>query len=124
MEYFNYFDQIESHEEPDYDGLVDFFASQLTDEELEDNDLGVLDQKQPTHEDELKMIKRLKGNVINDRFKIGGYFGGYYKKLLLHGKQINIYFASEFSCSTNATFFSSFRVGSSHRNGSVHQSCA
>lgn len=41
MEYFNYFDSVESHERPDYDYLVELFKNQLTPEELADDDLGI-----------------------------------------------------------------------------------
>lgn len=40
MEYFNYFDSIESHERPDYDFLEQLFVNELTPEELENENLG------------------------------------------------------------------------------------
>lgn len=88
MAYFGYFDGIKPDEEPDYDLLVELFASQLTDEERENSDLGLLDTGKQYYENEQKMVERFKGKVINDRFKIGGFLGGYYKKLLLSGNQL------------------------------------
>lgn len=51
--YFEYFDSIKSQDRPDYDYLVDLFASQLTYDELADEDLGIL-YLNNKHKDELK----------------------------------------------------------------------
>lgn len=42
IDYFNYFDTLESYEQPDYDQLLEFFEEQLTPEELESDSLGII----------------------------------------------------------------------------------
>ncbi|XP_055304298.1 casein kinase I-like isoform X2 [Sitodiplosis mosellana] len=50
-EYFNYLDSFKSQERPDYDFLVQLFENELTEEELADDDLGIIStDNTKTHE--------------------------------------------------------------------------
>lgn len=71
MEYFNYLNSVESHEAPDYDRLIELYENQLTDEELKNPDLGVLDSDNEPNKIDLE--SELKGKVIDGRFKINEY---------------------------------------------------
>lgn len=71
LEYFDYLNRIESHEAPDYDRLIELFASQLTNKELEDQNLGILDSDMEP--DKVDLEATLKDQIINARFRIGDF---------------------------------------------------
>lgn len=65
-------DSIESHEEaPDYDHLIELFASQLTTEELENPDLGIFNSD--NEPDQIELEAQLLGKVIDGRYEIRNY---------------------------------------------------
>lgn len=71
LKYFNNIETIDSHEEPNYDQLIELFSTQLTDEELKDQSLGVLDLDNEPNKVELEA--QLMGKVMNGRFEIRNY---------------------------------------------------
>lgn len=71
MKYFNYIESVDSNEEPNYDQLIQLFLSQLTEEELNDQNLGILDVDH--NQDKIELETQLMGKVINGRFEIKNY---------------------------------------------------
>lgn len=69
--YFNYIESVDSNEEPNYDQLIQLFLSQLTEEELNDQNLGILDVDH--NQDKIELETQLMGKVINGRFEIKNY---------------------------------------------------
>lgn len=84
MKYFHQLDSIESHNEPDYDALVELFASQLSKEELESDDLFINDPD--TEYIDVDFADSLKGYVIDDRIEIGDFLAGVYSRFIFSGK--------------------------------------
>lgn len=68
LKYFNHLDSIEAHEAPDYDWLVELFAHQLTDDELENHELGLVDADNDP--DKAKLEAQLSGKIIDGKFEI------------------------------------------------------
>lgn len=87
MAYFNYFDGIKPNEVLNYDGLVQLFASQLTEEELKNNDLDILHSVDQFEKD---FINKFIGQLIHNRFKVEKYMGGSYRELIFSGKDFFI----------------------------------
>lgn len=97
MEYFNYFDSIQSHDEPDYDFLVELFKNELTDEELATGSLDIIfadnfdDDKPETSlavVDDFKLFipeKYIYGVIIDDRYVVGEYLGDGYTGFVRSG---------------------------------------
>lgn len=119
MKYFNQLDSIESHKEPDYDGLVELFASRLTKEELESDDLYIYDPETEYIGDDF--ADSLKGYVIDDRFEIGYFLDGYYSRFLFSGKETSDLHSNSFMFERiefSLSFF--FRLGLEDRRRSCH----
>lgn len=69
LKYFNYLDSIKvAYEKPDYDWLTDLFASQLTDEQLKNPNLGIFDAPRIT-----ELEAQFMGKIIDGRFEIKNY---------------------------------------------------
>lgn len=44
IDYFNYLDSLSAQDRPDYDKLVDIFAEELTNQDRENEELGIFDE--------------------------------------------------------------------------------
>lgn len=71
LKYFNYIESTDSNKEPDYDQLIELFKSQLTHEEFNDPNLGILDVDHAP--DKVELEAQLMGKVINGRFEIKNF---------------------------------------------------
>lgn len=88
MTYFNYIDGIESDEAPDYDWLIELFERQLSDEELESQDLCIYDVD---HEpDQAQLEAQLFGKVVDGRFQIESFLRYEYGTFAHNGLNSNI----------------------------------
>lgn len=62
---------MDADEAPDYDVLMQLFRQQLTDEELENRDLGIFDADKEPNKAQLEA--QLLGKVINGTFEIRNF---------------------------------------------------
>lgn len=113
INYFEYFDSIKSQDCPDYDYLMDLFASQLTDNELEHEKLGIVyapdeyednnetntprtsDYRTDTNlpavdEFQIKPSDDLSGAIINERFVVNETLAHGYTGFVRNGEKVKL----------------------------------
>lgn len=88
----NYLNGVDADEAPDYDWLIELFQRQLTNDELENHDLGILDSdKEP---DKAELEAQLFGNVINGTFEIRNFLRDEFAAFVHDGLNFSIIFAN------------------------------